>query len=57
MLDRPDLEDHREEGQAIGKCASCSVEIMEWEDYYDIDGLLIHDDCGIKFLNQFKRYA
>lgn len=57
MIDRPDLEDSREEGESIGKCVCCRTDIMNYEDYYDIDGLLVHDDCGIDFLNEFKKYA
>lgn len=57
MLDRPDLEDNRDDGKPIGECAFCNSEIMEWEDYYDIDGALVHDDCIFDYIHQFKKYA
>ncbi|GIM28430.1 hypothetical protein CPJCM30710_10960 [Clostridium polyendosporum] len=57
MLDRPGLEDDREEALPIGECECCNSGIMPWEDYYDIEGILIHDDCGVDYLQQFKKYA
>lgn len=29
----------------IGICDECSDPILEGEDYYEIDGLLLHEDC------------
>lgn len=57
MLDRPDLEDDRSEGEPVGDCEWCKSEIMGWDDYYDIEGVLVHDDCILDYLRQYKKYA
>lgn len=54
MLERRDLEDNRACGESIGDCCECNSEIMEWEEYYDLEGTLIHDDCVFRYLRQFK---
>jgi len=57
MLERPDLEDARKENEPLGQCEWCCGEIDSWEDYYDIDGVLVHDDCVLNYLRQYKKYA
>lgn len=57
MLERPDLEDKIEEPVSIGECQHCKSEIMDWEDYYDFEGVLIHDECVLMFFHQFKKHA
>lgn len=32
-------------GKKIGVCEHCSDPIFEGEDYYDIDGDMVHEDC------------
>ena len=57
MLERPDLEDARKENEPLGQCEWCCGEIDSWEDYYDIDGVLVHEDCVLSYLRQYKKYA
>lgn len=56
MLDRPDLEDDRSEGEAVGECECCSGDIMPFENYYDLDKVLLHEDCALEYFSQFKKY-
>lgn len=57
MIERPDLEDEKEEQVPVGQCACCEAEIMSWDEHYDIEGILVHDDCVLYYLKQFKKYA
>ena len=55
-----DAEDHfSREAPTIGICEHCGQPIYEYEDYYCIDDMdvLLHDDCGLDWLNQFKKYT
>jgi hypothetical protein len=56
MLERRDLEDHRSCGESKGMCSQCGTEIMEWEEHYDIESILIHEECIYEYLSQFKVY-
>lgn len=38
----------------IGKCVVCGGDIVALDDYYEIDGDLIHDDCLREWAKQFK---
>lgn len=49
--------EEKEELDPIAQCECCGSEIMPWEDYYDIDGTFIHDECGLDYLKQFRKYA
>lgn len=31
--------------KSIGVCEHCSDPIYDYEDYYDIDGDMVHEDC------------
>ena len=44
------------EAPVIGECEYCHEPIHEGEDYYDIEGTLLHDDCDFDWLRQFKKY-
>lgn len=44
------------EAPVIGECEYCHEPIHEGEDYYDIDGTLLHDDCDLDWLRQYKKY-
>jgi hypothetical protein len=57
MLDRPGLEDDREEVRPVGECQHCKSVILNWEDYYDFESVLIHDDCVLDYFHQFKKHA
>jgi hypothetical protein len=39
--------------EVIGKCY-CGEDILSNEDYYDIDGELIHEDCLREWAEQFR---
>lgn len=41
----------------IGKCEHCGEDIYSWETHYNVEGLLLHDDCAIDWLNQFRKYG
>ena len=41
----------------IGKCEHCNKGILSWETHYNVEGLLLHDDCALDWLNQFKKYG
>ena len=40
-----DAERYHGEAEVIGKCEHCGDDIYEGEDYYDIEGEIIHEDC------------
>lgn len=39
----------------VGVCEQCGQEIYAWEDYYDIEGTLLHEDCEYNWLRQFRK--
>ena len=39
---------------AIAECAHCDEAIFEWEDYYNIEGETIHDECLIDWAKQYQ---
>ena len=46
------------EAKTIGECSCCHEPIYEYEDHYNIDDeILLHDDCGLDWLQQFKKYV
>lgn len=40
-----DAEQYHTEPSVIGKCEHCGDYIYADEDYYDIEGEIIHEDC------------
>lgn len=55
LYERPDLEDNRPEGEVIGQCQHCTGDVMDYEDHYDFEGVLIHEDCVLNYFYQFKK--
>jgi hypothetical protein len=49
-----DMEDRRLRNRR-GRCAHCGEDIEGYEDYYDFDGELIHDDCLYAWADKFKK--
>lgn len=53
-----DAEDHANRDMPIiGICEHCNEPIYTWEDYYDIEGTLLHDECSFDWLRQYKHFA
>ena len=57
-----DAEDYASrEPEIIGYCTCCKEPIYKWDDYYKIteisNDLVLHDDCGLDWLRQFKKYG
>lgn len=53
-----DAENHaNREVPEVGICEVCHEPIHPWEDYYDVEGTLLHDDCGLDWLKQYKHYS
>lgn len=41
--------------ERIGTCDACSDPIYKSDDYYDIDGVLLHEDCLTDWAAQYKK--
>lgn len=41
------------EGAHIGNCENCSDPILAGEDHYNIDGVILHEDCLWDWAEQF----
>lgn len=39
----------------IGKCTQCGAVLYSFDDYYDVDGTLICDDCLYDWAAQYKK--
>lgn len=42
------------EAEAVGICEACREEIRAGEDYYDIEGDLLHEDCLLDWAWKYK---
>lgn len=42
------------EPRAVGRCAECGGDIVEGEEYYDICGETIHEDCLYEWAQKFR---
>lgn len=40
-----------------GKCIHCGEDVYDYDDHYDIDGDLIHEDCLSGWAEQYRRGA
>ena len=40
----------------IGVCEFCGEPVLSYDDYYNVDGKLIHGECGLDWLWQFKAH-
>ena len=38
---------------AVGICEGCGMRIYEFEDYYDINGELVHEECLLDWAAQY----
>lgn len=59
MTDDPiiDAHDYANRDMPVrGTCESCGKPIYTWEDYYDMDGTLLHYDCSYDYMNSFLKY-
>jgi len=43
------------EPEFAGECAECGDLIYKHEDYYDIDGMLLHEECLTDWAAQYKK--
>ena len=39
----------------VGRCAQCGEDIHDYDDYYDFNGDLTHDECMLDWVAQFKK--
>lgn len=45
----------RQERCRRGRCLHCGEDIYDYEDYYDVDGILLHEDCLFDWAAQYKK--
>lgn len=43
-----------EKEHMIGCCAVCDEAVYDYDSYYDINGELVHDDCGLDWLMEYR---
>lgn len=43
------------EPQTVGTCEHCNEPIYAWEDHYDIEGELLHDDCLVDWADKYRK--
>lgn len=48
-------QNRRQQEHRIGRCAQCGEDIHDYDDYYDFDGTIVHDDCVLDYIAQFKK--
>lgn len=46
-----------QEGTLFGYCENCNEPIYQGEDIYEIDGILLHDDCLYDYMRMFRTVA
>lgn len=46
--------DCEKEAEVVGICEACREEIHAGEDYYDIEGDLLHEDCLLDWAWKYK---
>ena len=39
----------------VGICERCKEPIYGWEDYYDIEGVLLHYDCEFGYMARYLK--
>lgn len=42
-------------GRVVRQCIKCGAEIYEYEDYYEVDGDALCDDCFDKYVDSCRR--
>lgn len=45
------------ERHCIGRCAHCGEPVHDWDDHYDFDGVLVHDDCLYGWAENYRKKA
>lgn len=40
-----------------GRCTHCGEDVYDYEDHYDIDGDLFHEECLLDWAQQYRRGA
>jgi hypothetical protein len=43
------------EESSLGVCEHCGKDIYSDSDYYELEDVLVHDDCILDYIRQFKR--
>ena len=50
------MQERYEQEHRVGKCAQCGEPVHDYDDYYEFeDGNLVHDDCVLDWIAQFKK--
>lgn len=47
--------EHRRWRNRVGRCCVCEDPIYATEEYYDIDGEMLHDDCLREWAAEYKK--
>lgn len=45
------------EDKPLLQCVCNGCNIYEGDDYYDVNGYIVCEDCKIKYINRFRRVA
>ncbi|MBQ2956264.1 MAG: hypothetical protein IJE08_07370 [Clostridia bacterium] len=45
------------EERIAGQCDECKEDIFEGETIYNLDGILLHEDCLLDYVRLFRRTA
>ena len=48
-------QDKQAEAHRVGRCAHCGDDIFGYEEYYDFDGDLVHEDCLHGWAQNYKK--
>ena len=55
-FDRWDADqERRRERCHRGRCTHCGEDVYEYDDYYDIEGDLVHSECLVDWAEQYRR--
>lgn len=49
------LEPDEPKTATVDTCAVCGYEIQTGEEYFDIDGVAVCDECGAEYLRQHRK--
>lgn len=49
------MQDRYAELHRVGRCAQCGEDIHDYDDYYDFENDIVHDDCVLDYIAQFKK--
>lgn len=47
----------RDKGGVINRCCVCGFDIYEWENYYDVGGDIVCDECDMDYMYKFRKVA